>query len=101
MAEHLFKPGQSGNPSGRPTGAEEKIKKELRVALKSFVESKLPELETLWTQLSPKDKIRLLDCVLPYTMHRLKESTLKIESLPEHQIDDIIQKLINGEYEPE
>ena len=43
MKEHLFQPGQSGNPAGKPKGAQDK-----RLVLRRMLEAKGPEVvETL------------------------------------------------------
>ena len=73
----MFKEGESGNPSGRPAGSENKVSTEVRDALKRFVESKADELPTWFDELSsPKDKIMAFEKLLQYVIPRQKEVDL-------------------------
>ena len=45
----MFKPGESGNPNGRPKGAPNKTTKEIREAYQNLVEMNLDNM-TMWLQ---------------------------------------------------
>jgi len=68
----MFKPGQSGNPNGRPKGTTNKITEEIRAAFAQVLENKLPDLER-WIQQVAQDNpekaadllIRLSERFLP------------------------------------
>ena len=45
----MFKPGESGNPNGRPKGAPNKTTKEIRQAYQNLVEMNLDNM-TMWLQ---------------------------------------------------
>jgi hypothetical protein len=68
----MFKPGESGNPNGRPKGTANKITEEIRTAFAQVLENKLPDLER-WIQQVAQDNpekaadllIRLSERFLP------------------------------------
>jgi hypothetical protein len=59
-----FKKGQSGNVSGRPTGATDKKKKEIREAYQELIECSLPNLQTWLTDIAERDPIKAFELVL-------------------------------------
>ena len=67
----MFKPGQSGNPSGRPKGATSKSTLRIREAYQMLIENNLDNL-TLWLeQMADRDPAKAAD-----TMLRLSEYIL-------------------------
>lgn len=72
----MFKPGESGNPNGRPKGTANKITEEIRSAFAQVLENKLPDLER-WIQHVAQDNpekaadllIRLSERFLPKLNH--------------------------------
>ena len=77
----MFKEGESGNPSGRPAGSENKLNSELRDVIKKFIESKVDELPSWFDELSsPKEKITAFEKLLQYILPRQKEVGLEVDS---------------------
>ena len=85
-----YRKGQSGNPAGKPRGAKNRTTEQVRKLLQSFIEGKLPELETIWKGLDPKDKILFIDRLLKHTLPPPLHS---IEQFSEDDLDLLIDKL--------
>ena len=67
----MFKPGQSGNPNGRPKGTKNKATKHIREAYQKLTEDNLENM-TLWLQrIAAEDPAKAMD-----TMIRLSEYIL-------------------------
>ena len=60
----MFQPGQSGNPNGRPKGAQNKNTREIREAYKRLVENNLENM-TLWlTRIASEDEEKAMEIML-------------------------------------
>jgi len=65
LAEHKFKPGQSGNPAGRPKSARSKLTESFIKALAdNFEENGVAAIELLRTE-SPKDYLLAVGKLVP------------------------------------
>lgn len=56
-----FKPGESGNPAGRPKGRANKITEELKEAFAQVLGNKLPEFEEWLDRVAETDPAKALD----------------------------------------
>lgn len=94
-----FRTGKSGNPSGRPTGATNRIIRPVKEQLSDFLNDKLRELPEIWSKLSPRDRANLIKDLLPYFLPRMQtvEVGLEFAQMSEDQLDYIINKLLNHE----
>lgn len=63
-----FKPGQSGNPGGRPPGSKNKLTKHLRASLKNILDGELQNLPALLEKLEPKDRVELTIKLMRYAL---------------------------------
>jgi hypothetical protein len=80
-----FKPGQSGNPAGKPKGATNKTTREIKAFARKFLESKdyvasamrrmtkgkAPHLEVLWHHYAfgkPRETVRIDGEVPPFVL---------------------------------
>lgn len=60
----MFKPGESGNPNGRPKGTPNKNTKEVRDAYQRLVENNLDNM-TIWlSQVASEDPEKAMDLML-------------------------------------
>jgi len=93
-----FAKGKSGNPTGRPKGIPTKSTDELRKFVHSFLDDNRETLQSDFDKLEPKDRLafyeRLLKQVLPAPLHDL-------ERLTDTQLDEVINRLKTGRYEPQ
>ena len=85
-----YKKGQSGNPTGKPRGAKNRTTEQMRKLLQSFIEGKINELETIWKDLEPWQKLQFMDRLLKHTLPAPLHS---IEQFSEDDLDLLIDKL--------
>lgn len=90
-----FIKGQTGNPTGRPKGAKNKVSKGLREAMTDFLNSEFVKLEKDFPLLSPRDRMKFFTDLLPYVMPRLQTTSLAIdfEKMTDEQLSEIIVQL--------
>ena len=91
--EHLipFKPGQSGNPAGRPKGATNKIASEIKEAFALTLQNKLPELEVLLQRVAEDNPEKAIDLMLKLSNRFLPE--LSRTELTAKDGDDLFKSL--------
>jgi hypothetical protein len=76
-----FKEGQSGNPTGKPKGAKNKITLEMRELLKLIIEKEINLIPSYLTKIKkPETRLKILTELLPYVLPKLQNTDLKIES---------------------
>ena len=93
----MYKPGQSGNPKGRPPKALNKVARPLKMRISEFLDQRFNELPGIWDQLKPKERAQLFIDLLPYIMPKMTNIDLDMNfaQLSETDIDRIIEKLMN------
>ena len=96
-----FIKGESGNPMGRPKGSLNRNTAHLRELISAFLNSNFETISIDFKALQPKERIKyyceLLQFGLPKLQTTLLESTY--DSLPEDQIDDIINGIIKSRHD--
>ena len=60
----MFQPGQSGNPNGRPKGAQNKTTKEIREAYQRLVEGNLDNMSLWLARIASEDEEKAFDLML-------------------------------------
>ncbi len=64
-----YKPGESGNPAGRPKGAKNRTPEALRAFVQGFLFDRTADIEKAWKQLDDGQKLmyfdRLCKLILP------------------------------------
>lgn len=99
MADHLWKPGQSGNPAGRPKGSPNKRQQDFDEALGAFLGSKVGDLEAMYQAGDTELRLRILKEFLPYWRPRkaAQDTRLSIEKMTTEELDELMQKLLEDE----
>lgn len=89
--------GKSGNPTGRPTGATNRIIRPVKEQISDFLSDKLTELPDLWLKLSARDKVNLMKDLLPYFLPRMQTIAVGVEfeQMSDEQLNFIIDRLLN------
>ena len=92
-----FKPGQSGNPNGRPKGAENKATKKVKELVENLITENIPDLLKEFKSLKGRDKIKAFTDLLPYVVPKLQSTSLDIdiERLSDDQLDELYNRIIN------
>lgn len=87
------KKGTSGNPKGRPKGTPNKTTSEIRQWISCLIERNLPQLEADLANLSPKDRLVILEKLMQYALPKASQLNIPIDQLSESEIEMIIKKL--------
>lgn len=85
-----FKPGQSGNPSGRKKGAKNKTTEQLRAAVQTLIESNWDTIQEDYDNLKPPERLNFLVSLLKFVL----PPPITIEALSEDQLKQLYQYIV-------
>ncbi len=91
--------GQSGNPKGKPKGAENKLSKDVRATLQVIIENEINYLPELLKKLKPEKRVEVISRLIQYIIPKIESIQFKteFEQLSDEQLDYIIENLKNSE----
>ena len=84
--------GTTNNPNGRPPGKGNKATTSTRLFLTKFLTKNRAKLQRDWDALEPHQRVQMFDKMITYILPKM--SSLEIESLPDEQLSEIINQLI-------
>ena len=90
MNNGQWKPGQSGNPKGRPRGARDRTAEQFRAMVKQFVADNWEGLQEKYDALEDKDQAMFLERLLK---HIIPAPLDPVARLTQEQIDQVIIEL--------
>lgn len=95
----MFKTGESGNPSGKPKGAKNKIAETMRGRINTFLSDNYDTFISSFNALSDDDKVKTYISMLKYAVPTLSSASVAFDynKLNEAQCDYILDKFRNGE----
>ena len=81
----MFKPGQSGNPAGRPVGSKNKSSETIRQAYVDLINNNLDNI-TIWLEkVAKEDPAKALDFMMklsPFVLPKLNQTDLTTDGEP-------------------
>jgi hypothetical protein len=75
-----FKPGESGNPLGKPKGTKGKLSTKVKEALATALEGELENIQELLHQLEPKERVDAVIKLLPFFFPKLQAQQITIDA---------------------
>jgi len=88
-----YKKGESGNPSGRPSGSRNKTPEQIRELIGIFLKDHWKEVPEIFKKLKPVEQARFIDALLKYYV----PVAVHPEKLSEEQLLQVIEYLKENE----
>ena len=90
-----FRKGESGNPSGRPKGAKNKLTEELRNRITVFLSDHFDTIQTDFQRMDPEERARLYFGLLKFGLPQLQAVSmdLQLERMTDEQLDMVLERI--------
>lgn len=87
--------GKSGNASGRPKGARNKVGVELRQKIADFLEGNFDDVAEDFGALDAKERCRFFVSLLPYCIGKKQDVTLEgqVDRLSDDELNELLETL--------
>lgn len=90
-----FKKGQSGNPTGRKAGTQNKATTMLKEKVAALVEEQFDSIRADLELLEPKDRIGAYLRFLEYVMPKQREQKIDLAMLSDEQLTALLNKALS------
>ncbi len=92
-----FKPGQSGNPAGRPKGSTSRTTEELRGLIGELVYKNWDRVCKAIDNMDDEKAVMTIERLLRHYLPQLRDTTTRIDlkSLNEAELNQLIDEIIN------
>jgi hypothetical protein len=90
-----FKPGQSGNPTGRPKNVPNKSTTEIKSLMQSFISENIETLQRDFDALEAKDRLMFFERALKFILPTQQSNEININSLSNDELDKLTDSLIS------
>jgi len=87
-----FRKGESGNPAGKPKGAQNKTTTDLRSWINNLIEKNLPKIEKDLKSLESKDRLVILERLMQYSLPKLQGVSMEMQIQCEYEA---LEKLLS------
>ena len=84
--------GTTNNPNGRPPGKTNKATTSTRLFLTKFLTKNRAKLQKDWDALEPHQRVQMFEKLISFILPKM--SSVEIEALPDEQLNEIINHLI-------
>ncbi len=78
---------KSGHKGLKPKGATNRLQGEIKEKITLFLSGKLEEIEAIYSEVSPKEKLHFLTELLAYVLPKSKELKIESSETPTAKID--------------
>ena len=91
-----FKPGESGNFSGRKRGSKNRNTADIKQWVNDFVIKQTASIQKDWKSLKPEQRVILWERFLKYVLPQQTQISAQIDQLSDEQVDELYEKLFHN-----